>query len=59
MKRRNHVDLSIESQTIWSRGKRKALPGLVLNGSKDFMKQMRAHEMSFKQPQNEAKLSPK
>jgi hypothetical protein len=32
---------------------------LVLDGLKDLMKQMRAHEMRFKQPQNGTKLSPK
>jgi len=59
MRKKNHVDLSIVSRTIWSRGKQKALPDFVLNGSKDPMKQMRAHETSFKQPQNEVKPSPK
>jgi hypothetical protein len=32
---------------------------LILNGLKDLMKQMKAHETSFKQPQNEIRLSPK
>ncbi len=32
---------------------------LVLDGSRDSMKQIKAHETSFKQPQNEATLSPK
>ncbi len=32
---------------------------LVLDGSRDFMKQKRAREMRLKQPQNGAKLGPK
>jgi hypothetical protein len=32
---------------------------LILDGSKDPMKQMKAHETRLKQPQNGAKLSPK
>jgi len=35
----------------------KNMHDLVLNGSKDFMKQMRAHKMGLKQPQNETRLS--
>jgi hypothetical protein len=32
---------------------------LILNGSKDSMKQSKTHKMSLKQPQNKAKLNPK
>jgi hypothetical protein len=35
------------------------MPNLILDGSKDLMKQLKAHEMNFKQTQDEAKLSPK
>jgi hypothetical protein len=37
----------------------KSLLELVLNGSKDPMKQMKAHETRFKQPQDGTKLGPK
>jgi hypothetical protein len=37
----------------------KNMPNLVLNSLKDLMKQMKACETSFKQPQNEVKLNPK
>jgi hypothetical protein len=33
------------------------MPDLILDGSKDPMKQSKAHKMSFKQPQNEVKLN--
>jgi hypothetical protein len=37
----------------------KSLLKLILDGSKDPMKQTRACKMSLKQPQNEARLNPK
>jgi hypothetical protein len=37
----------------------KSLFDLVLDGPKDFMKEMRACETSLKQPENKARLCPK
>jgi hypothetical protein len=37
----------------------KGLLDLVLDGSKDSMKQTRTYEIQLKQPQNGAKLNPK
>jgi hypothetical protein len=37
----------------------KNMHDLILNDLKDLMKQMKACEMSLKQPQNEVRLSPK
>jgi hypothetical protein len=50
-----HVNLSIGFQAIQSRGKRKS--DLIVGGSKDPMKQTKAHEMKLKQPQNAVRLS--
>ncbi len=57
--KRNQVDLSIEFRGIWWRGKQKTSFDLVMNGLRDPMKQTKAHETSFKQPENEIRLSPK
>jgi hypothetical protein len=37
----------------------KSLFDLILDGSRDLMKQLKARETNFKQPQNEVKMSPK
>jgi hypothetical protein len=41
----------------FSQGETKSLLDLVLDGLKDFMKQLKACEMKFKQPQNKVRLS--